>query len=89
MKVVNVKTEDAEVYIGRPSKWGNPFSHIPGKGQIYVATREKAIELYEQHLLQQPDLVAALPELRGKVLGCWCKPLACHGDVLLRLANET
>jgi hypothetical protein len=88
VKVVNLKTEDADIYVGRPSKWGNPYSHIPGKGRIYVATRELAISLYEQLLLGNAELMAALPELRGKVLGCWCKPLACHGDFLLAHANK-
>jgi hypothetical protein len=37
----------------------------------------------------QPELMAALGEIRGKVLGCWCKPAACHGDVLARLADAT
>ncbi len=46
------------------------------------------IAKYEQWLLQQPELMAALPELRGKVLGCWCSPNACHGDVLARLADS-
>ena len=37
---------------------------------------------------EQPELLAALPELAGKTLGCWCAPKACHGDVLARLAAE-
>jgi hypothetical protein len=42
---------------------------------------------YEAWLFEQPELVAALAELAGKTLGCWCAPRACHGDVLARLAN--
>ena len=89
MKVVHCKKEAHDVYIGRPSKWGNPFSHLAGTKAMYqVASREEAIQRYEEWLRSQPELMSALGELKGKVLGCWCSPKACHGDVLLRLANE-
>lgn len=81
MLVVHSKRAPYDVYIGRPSKWGNPFA-IGRDG-----TREQVIAKYEEWLRTQPDLMAALPELHGKVLGCWCAPQACHGDVLARLAN--
>ena len=71
----------ADVYIGRPSKWGNPF--VIGKD----GTREDVIFKYHTSLTYRPDLLAALPELAGKRLVCWCKPQACHGDVLARLVN--
>jgi len=44
--------------------------------------------MYEVHIRRSPKLLAALPELVGKRLGCYCKPLACHGDVLVRLLKE-
>lgn len=78
------------VYIGRPSKWGNPFSHLPGTLAAHrVESRAAAVAAYEQWLREQPDLTrdAAL-ELRGRDLVCWCAPAACHGDVLIRVANE-
>lgn len=85
-KVVHCKREPYDVYIGRPSKWGNPFSHQEGTlAQFRVDTREEAVQAYEEWLHTQPHLIAALPELRGKVLGCWCAPKACHGGVLVRL----
>jgi hypothetical protein len=88
-RVVHCKREPYDVYIGRPSKWGNPLSHLPGKGDVQVATREEAVAGYELWLQERPDLVAAAKvELRGKVLGCWCSPKACHGDVLARVADE-
>ncbi len=88
-KVVHSRCEPYDVYIGRPSKWGNPFSHRLGTLARYrVRTREEAIERYGEWVTAQPQLMAALPELRGKVLGCWCKPQACHGDVLARLADD-
>ena len=72
------------VYVGRPGRFGNPFS-VEGRG------REQAIQMYEAWI-QQPEqqslLADALRTLRGKILGCWCRPgLACHADVLLRLVN--
>lgn len=81
--VVHCKKEHYDVYIGRPSKWGNPFEI--GKD----GTRKEVIEKYQVWLLNQPDLVSGLPELRGKILGCWCKPQACHGDILAKLANNS
>jgi Domain of unknown function (DUF4326) len=68
------------VYIGRPSKWGNPFA-IGRDG-----TREQVIEKYRVWLLRQPALVACLPELRGQRLKCFCAPRACHGDILANLS---
>jgi len=70
------------VYVGRPSKWGNPY----GAGRD-DANRAVAIEQYEWWLDRNPPLLAALPELRGKDLVCWCAPKPCHADVLLRRAN--
>jgi hypothetical protein len=54
-----------------------------------VESREDAIRLYEEWIRAQPELMAAAKaELKNKVLGCWCYPLACHGDVLVKIANE-
>lgn len=87
-RVVHCKRESYDIYIGRPSKWGNPFSHKKGtKAQFLVESREEAIAEYKKWILQQPELLAALPELKGKILACWCVPLACHGDVLAELAD--
>lgn len=84
-RVVHCKREPYDVYIGRPSKWGNPFSHLAGKGDCQVPSREDAIECYRRWIATQPQLLEDLPELDGKVLGCWCAPKSCHGDVLLEL----
>jgi Domain of unknown function (DUF4326) len=64
------------------SKWANP--HKIGRD----GTRAEVIAMYERWLRARPDLTAALPELRGRDLACWCAPEPCHGDVLLRLANQ-
>ena len=80
--VVHCKKNRYDVYIGRPSKWGNPF--VLGKD----GTREEVVDKYRAWILQQPKLLADLWELRGKTLGCWCHPQACHGDVLAELVNK-
>lgn len=51
-------------------------------------TRSEVIEKYRAWILLQPKLMASLDELRGKVLGCWCRPKRCHGEVLIELANR-
>jgi len=73
--------EVKDVYIGRPSKWGNPFE-IGRDG-----TRAQVIKKYREWIATQPKLLAALPELKDKRLGCFCKPRACHGDILAALAD--
>lgn len=81
--VVHCKRNRYDVYIGRPSIWGNPFVlEIDGR-------RREVIAKYEEWIKTQPHLMARLPELRGKVLGCFCVPLPCHGHVLARLADAT
>ena len=79
--VVHHKRSAFDIYIGRPGPWGNPFE-IGRDG-----SRVEVIEKYRAWIVKQDDLLARLPELRGKILGCWCAPLPCHGDVLLELLN--
>jgi hypothetical protein len=79
------------VYVGRAmhrggwhldaSPFANPFR--PGKD----GTREEVMARYREWLLDQPDLLAKLPGLRGHRLGCWCVPLPCHAEVLAELAD--
>lgn len=71
------------VYVGRPSDWGNPY-FIGHHG-----SREECVEKFREHIKQNRSLMARIGELKGKNLVCWCAPKACHGDVLLELANET
>jgi hypothetical protein len=84
------ETRPHEVYIGRQtrngwrkSKWANPFR------LAHDGDRDLVIAMYRRWLLQQPGLMAALPELHGKDLVCWCAPDECHGDVLLELVNAS
>ena len=81
-RVVNLQYFPYDVRIDRNSKWGNPFRIGPD------GTREEVVEKYRDWIQTQPELMAALPELKGKRLGCWCKPLACHGDVLVELVDN-
>lgn len=81
-RVVHCKQESYDVYIGRPGPWGNPF--VIGKD----GTREEVIAKYRDWITTQPDLLRKIPTLRGKILGCWCHPKACHGDVLAELSNQ-
>lgn len=71
------------VYIGRPSEWGNPFqAGLDG-------TRDEVIDKFEAWFRSDPGRVARAKRLlRGKDLLCWCAPKRCHGEVLLRIANE-
>jgi uncharacterized protein DUF4326 len=81
-RVVHCKKEPFDVYVGRPSKFGNPF--VVGRD----GTRAQVIEKYRQWIYSQRDLLKELPSLTGKTLGCWCKPKACHGDVLVELCDN-
>ena len=79
---VGKRSSATQVYIGRPSKWGIPF--VIGRD----GTRADVIAKYRASVATQPELMGALEELRGRDLVCWCAPLACHGDVLVDLANR-
>ena len=50
-------------------------------------TRREIVARYRDYLLARPDLLALLPGLRGRRIGCWCAPLACHADVIAELAD--
>jgi hypothetical protein len=80
--VVHCRREPFDVYIGRPSSWGNPF-RLADESQ-----RDEVVARYRDWLMGQPELLVRVRrELRGKRLGCWCAPRACHGDVLAEIAN--
>ena len=68
----------------------NPFTHISDKktkAEFIVASRDEAIESYRDWAVKQPQLLKDLHELKGKTLGCFCKPKICHGDILVELVN--
>ena len=101
--VANVSTSSADrelvawakersllVYVGRGGRrhewpesiWANPFI-VDRHG-----TRDEVIAAFREHLEHSPGLKARLPELHGKVLGCWCHPEPCYGDILCERVNE-
>jgi len=91
-RVLNKRTDkippDA-VYVGRPSKWGNPYNvkdPLLPAGIGKVEKHRLVVDEYRKYLVGSPELLSALSELHGKDLVCWCAPLPCHADVLLELA---
>lgn len=80
-RVVNKRYEAYDVYIGRGSQWGNPFRIGPDGSREDVIRKHKAY-LWEQIKAGEVGK-ADLQELEDKRLGCFCKPLACHGDTLI------
>ncbi len=85
-KVYNKHHNDAPddaIYVGRGTIWGNPYQITTNN------SREKVIALFEVYFKKHPKLAEeAKHKLRGKDLVCFCAPLQCHADVLLRVANE-
>lgn len=92
-RVVHCKKLSYDVYIGRPSKWGNPFTHKKDNKTLakhIVSSRNEAIEAYREWINNGEGkyLLNDLHELKDKVLGCWCKPQPCHGDILAELVAK-
>lgn len=97
-KVVHLNKEPYDVYIGRYNdsnigKWGNPYTHHADKDTLakyVVATRKESINAYRYWLLYGDGrhLLDDIHELKGKTLGCFCKPKSCHGDVLKELVDK-
>jgi len=82
--------DENHIYIGRnmvfyvpgavKSKWANPFN-------VKKYGRDECLRMYREHILNS-DLKNQLSELKGKVLGCWCCPEPCHGDILVELCEN-
>ena len=82
-RVVHCRKARFDIYIGRPSKFGNPF--VIGRD----GSRADVIEKYRAWVMQKPELLKAIKnELKNKILGCYCSPNQCHGDVLEEIANQ-
>jgi hypothetical protein len=96
---VHFRKYNHDVYIGRPSKWANPFTHKDldkTRAEYQVASRKEAIENFEKYL-HSSGLINDIGELRNKVLGCWCcnkpadgseKTFLCHGQVIAKYLNN-
>lgn len=90
-RVVNVRCERADVYIGRAGhgkdgQWGNPYRLRAGEASELVIERYRSWLWSEIRAGRVP--VEELAALSGKSLGCFCKPAACHGDVLAAAAGD-
>ena len=100
VQVINKRFQDFsrnnnQIYIGRGSPWGNPFTHLPlsrTKAQFQVATEVESIIRYEAWLRGRLEkdltLRQRLLELDGHKLVCYCTPRPCHGDILIKLIEE-
>jgi hypothetical protein len=78
------------VYVGRPTQWGNRYSHLPGKAPVLVDTRHDAVAQHREWFYadEQTGYRARVRrELRGKDLVCFCTPYECHATTLLEYAN--
>jgi hypothetical protein len=80
-RVVHCRREPYDVFVGRPSAWASPF-FIGRDG-----TRQEVIEKFRRWFIRQPSALREVARLRGLVLGCDCKPLPCHGDIIAELAD--
>ena len=97
-KVLNKRSANIPadaVYVGRPTKWGNPFSHIPNGtlAKHVVKDRNAACDAHKnwinEILAKDPTALDRIrKELKGKDLVCWCAPARCHADYLMQLANS-
>jgi hypothetical protein len=88
-RVVNLFKEPYDIYIGRPSEWGNPFSHKASALANQVFSRDIAIQSFRDYAVQRLKREPLwLEPLRGKTLGCFCKPQDCHGDVIVELIGD-
>lgn len=99
--IVHCRRAPFDVYIGRPAAgkdwgYGNPFEiDIHGTREEVIAKFDCWLGTGESHGVANATgprrqwILAHLAELKEKTLGCWCSPLACHGHVLERRANET
>jgi hypothetical protein len=81
-RVVNCREEPADLFIGRPSKWQNPY-RVGVNGN-----RETVLKRFREWFIRQPRLLLQVASLRGKTLGCDCPPAPCHGHVIAELVNR-
>lgn len=95
-KIINICSgEPYDEYIGRPSIFGNPFTHIKDRktnAEFIVNSREESIIRYKKYfydkLNKEPEFKNAVLALKDKTLSCWCKPLCCHGDVIVEFLDR-
>lgn len=83
------RSEPHDVYIGRPSPWGNPFSHKETSLAIYkTKDKKESLAKYREWLPTQPQLIERMKrELKDKTLGCWCRG-GCHGHIIIEFIDD-
>ena len=84
-RVVNMHKAHHDVYVGRPSPFGNPFHTKPGEDRMAVIARYQTY--FMERIESDPEFRVAAEELKGKILGCHCKPKPCHGDIVAAWCN--
>lgn len=84
--VVHLKKEPYDVYIGRPGPLGNPF--MIGRDGTRAEVIQAYREYFKRRISEDPEFRATVEALRGKKLGCFCKPMACHGDVIAEYLDK-
>jgi len=85
-----------DVYIGRkksgPGEWGNPFSDNPASKAEYIVDSKDVMPMFrawfENRIKNEPGFAERVRALKGKTLGCWCKPKPCHGDIIAEWADK-
>lgn len=90
-KVVNIKRYRCDVYIGRAGRgydgyFGNPFRLMPGEAR--GSTLAEYRDYFHKRLESDPEFRERIHALKGKTLGCFCKPNPCHGDVIAEYLNS-
>jgi len=94
IKVINIKDyEDVDyIYIGRPGKYGNPFSSKKSNLAENVESKEEALNKFKKYIQNNPkivdDLIKELKNNGVEKIGCWCAPSKCHGDILIEEINK-
>lgn len=95
-KVVHKNKEKYDVYIGRGSIFGNPFTHLPLArtfAMYQVDSREEAIDKYKEYFYNRiehdEEFLIEILKLKDKTLGCYCKPNSCHGDIIADFLDNT
>ena len=85
-KVVHCKRvpQGSFVYIGRPSRFGNPFRLAdPTDDREREQVLDRYTEYFQARIASDLEFRRAVESLRGRDLGCWCAPRRCHGEVIL------
>jgi hypothetical protein len=90
-QVVNIRNSGYDVYIGRAGYgkdgyFGNPFRLTDSEHR--GATIERYKNYFENRMKTDPEFLRRVHELKGKTLGCFCKPHPCHGDVIAEYLNS-